>query len=263
MQRCAGINFVDELSFDSDLAPEIKPVRDSNTAVVDKHFYRPLLQLHFSFQSTIYFYLVSLSNMVSSRVKKSSLLSLALLGSLAAVINADEAPTLLRKRIESENKSLTEAKNEQRDLWDEVAAKAQFEDELDAYRDLQVMSMPSTPTMAPFQLPTLSPVICSGYSRENYLMQILSQVTDVNLLQNRLTPQGAAFHHMSKFDTYLQNPCNKDIPQRYGLLTLYFSTAGAQWTDNSGWTEEGNECNWIGVTCFQGVVTELDLGTSF
>ena len=67
---------------------------------------------------------------------------------------------------------------------------------------------------------------------------------------------------MTKFDPYLEEPCDKDIAQRYGLITMYYSTKGDDWTDNAGWLGEQNECQWLGITCSGGKVTDLELGKS-
>lgn len=188
-------------------------------------------------------------------------MQLACIGLALGTATADEheSATLLRKR-DSDN-----AKEAIGDLWDAVAAKAELEAEADSmYRDLAVMSMPnSRPTLPPYFLPTLSPVSCGGQSRDAYLLQILAQITDIDLLQNRLTPQGKAFEYMSKFDPYLADPCGKNIAQRYGLITMYYSTKGESWTVNDRWLSEQNECNWEGVDCSSGLVTELDLGECF
>lgn len=132
------------------------------------------------------------------------------------------------------------------------------------YRDLQRMSMapPAVPTMPPVFLPTLSPVSCGGQSREDYLLAILSQLTDVNVLQNRLTPQGKAFEFMALFDEYLSDPCGKNIPQRYSLLTLYYSTQGDNWTNKARWLSGQQECNWAGIDCVNNLVTNVNLGMS-
>ena len=51
--------------------------------------------------------------------------------------------------------------------------------------------------------------------------------------------------------------CTPDI---IGLMALYDSTDGANWTVNTGWGD-GDPClsAWYGVTCDTGVVTQLDL----
>ena len=36
--------------------------------------------------------------------------------------------------------------------------------------------------------------------------------------------------------------------QRYALATLYFATAGVQWTNNDNWVTAANECNWFGIS---------------
>lgn len=194
--------------------------------------------------------------------KKAILLPLALFGALAqaAVSTTDEQNAkLLRKRT-----ATTETKARSTgDIWDEVKAKAELEKEADSmYRDLQRMSMsPSPPTLPPNFMPTLAPVTCGGQSRADYLIMILAQVANVNLLRNRLTPQGKAYEYMTLFDEYLTDPCGKNVVQRFALLTLYFSTKGDNWTSKARWLSGEQECNWHGVDCVGNVVTNLNLGT--
>ena len=60
--------------------------------------------------------------------------------------------------------------------------------------------------------------------------------------------------------TSLAGVSYSQIPQieRDALVALYNSTDGANWTDNTGWLgEAGTECDWLGVTCSSGVVTQL------
>ena len=38
--------------------------------------------------------------------------------------------------------------------------------------------------------------------------------------------------------------------QRANLITLYYSTGGSDWTNNTGWLGPvGTECEWYGVAC--------------
>jgi hypothetical protein len=47
------------------------------------------------------------------------------------------------------------------------------------------------------------------------------------------------------------------LRQRYALATLYFS---GDWQNDNGWLSDSNECDWVGVTCQDGVlVTEVKL----
>ena len=52
-----------------------------------------------------------------------------------------------------------------------------------------------------------------------------------------------------------------EIPQAEceALVALYNSTDGANWSNNSGWLDTNTPCNWYGVTCSAGHVTELSL----
>ena len=48
--------------------------------------------------------------------------------------------------------------------------------------------------------------------------------------------------------------------ERDALIALYKSTDGANWKDNTGWLGEvGTECDWFGVVCLSGTVTQLIL----
>ena len=58
----------------------------------------------------------------------------------------------------------------------------------------------------------------------------------------------------------LAGPSYAQVPQieRDALVTLYNSTDGANWTDNTGWMGAvGTECSWFGVTCTNGSVSRL------
>ena len=48
-------------------------------------------------------------------------------------------------------------------------------------------------------------------------------------------------------------------PECAALVELYDSTAGASWTDNTGWLTDPDPCTWYGVTCAAGHVDTLDL----
>ena len=55
-------------------------------------------------------------------------------------------------------------------------------------------------------------------------------------------------------------PDSIQVPQteRDALIVLYNSTVGANWADNTGWMGEvGTECDWYGVTCSSGSVSEI------
>lgn len=43
------------------------------------------------------------------------------------------------------------------------------------------------------------------------------------------------------------------------LVALYNETGGTEWKDSSGWLSDSTPCNWLGVTCNKGTITELDL----
>lgn len=165
------------------------------------------------------------------------------------VLSDDAAKGLLRrKRITTEIKPPDAALHPQQsnveDLWEQEAAQA----ELDAERILQgylSMSVGPPPTPGP-------PLAClEGTTRENYFLDVLSPTTERVLLRDPTTPQGMAFDWMLNQDpVFAVDPCYyPTTEQRYGLLTLYFATNGAQWTNSSGWLGDSSECTWAGVVC--------------
>jgi hypothetical protein len=142
--------------------------------------------------------------------------------------------------------------------------------------------MPSTPTVAPTRervtpspsaapttpAPTITPrpspsptELCYDSTLEEFLLEILSPITNPSILQDPSTPQGMAFDYMVNDDPYLRNPCGKPtIEERYGLTTLYFATNGDSWTNREGWLGEEQECAWFGVECDENnLVTKLQL----
>jgi len=61
------------------------------------------------------------------------------------------------------------------------------------------------------------------------------------------------------------NPSYSQIPQseREALIALYYATNGDNWTNKTGWNGiAGTECDWYGVTCSGGDLTELSLSSN-
>jgi len=59
-----------------------------------------------------------------------------------------------------------------------------------------------------------------------------------------------------------QNDKNFCPTERNALRDFYYSTKGGEWTDSENWLDEyGNPCMmpWHGVSCKDGIVTELNL----
>lgn len=50
------------------------------------------------------------------------------------------------------------------------------------------------------------------------------------------------------------------VSECQALVSLYSSTNGDSWTDNTGWLVVGSDpCDWFGVACWSGSVTDVDL----
>ena len=88
---------------------------------------------------------------------------------------------------------------------------------------------------------------CVSTSRQDYLLGLLSPITEQSVLLDPTTPQGQAFAFIVGDESI--NVCQPSIPQRYGLSTLYYASDGTNWVENQGWIEDGvNECEWYNVT---------------
>lgn len=119
---------------------------------------------------------------------------------------------------------------------------------------------PSEPTSPG---PTTTPGSClDTTTREDYLLGLLSPITERSVLMDPTTPQGQAFAFILEDES--TDVCQQTILQRYGLSTLYYATDGANWVESQGWVEDGvNECEWYNVTCGEGLtVAEIRLGES-
>jgi len=118
------------------------------------------------------------------------------------------------------------------------------------------VEVPTTTTLPP-SLPPLSP--CET-EKENFLLEVLSEITDKSIFLDVDTPQGMAYSFLLE-----ETPsfvCTPTLMQRYGLSTFYFATGGANWTNNKGWLGPTQECDWYGVKCNESLFsTSLNLGT--
>ncbi|NJP06696.1 MAG: hypothetical protein HC837_14260, partial [Chloroflexaceae bacterium] len=46
------------------------------------------------------------------------------------------------------------------------------------------------------------------------------------------------------------------------LLALYTATDGDNWANNTSWGQDNYVCSWYGITCTDGSVTSLNLGSN-
>ena len=106
-----------------------------------------------------------------------------------------------------------------------------------------------------------SPTIdCSSLTREEAYQLVLLAVTDGPVLANPTTPQGMALRFLLNDDAAQLDPCEvPTLVQRYALATIYFSTDGEDWENNDRWLSGSDECNWYGIECSGGEVTDIDL----
>jgi subtilisin len=64
----------------------------------------------------------------------------------------------------------------------------------------------------------------------------------------------------SDVDTEICNSVNEiSQAQCETLLSFYMNTGGDSWSDNTGWNETNTPCDWKGITCNNGEITNLSL----
>lgn len=77
-------------------------------------------------------------------------------------------------------------------------------------------------------------------------------ITDEATLTAAGTPQNLALLKLQDLNPEL-DPNNLadriEITQKYVLNTLYFTTGGGFWVNNTGWTTASRSCDWFGIRC--------------
>jgi hypothetical protein len=134
------------------------------------------------------------------------------------------------------------------------------------------MSMTFSPTFAatPVAPPTASPMTSLPVTgapgappcdREPSLLESLSTITPIELLEDPSTPQGMAYDWLLNTDTETDVCTYASLEQRYAMATLYYSTGGSTWLDNTGWLSSSSECTWALAACDgEGALKSLELG---
>jgi hypothetical protein len=108
-------------------------------------------------------------------------------------------------------------------------------------------------------LPPLPPV-----ALPQELVQLLSSVSfdGGTALQTPSTPQNHAAIWLAN-NTNLDTYSDAKKIQRYVLATLFFSTNGDGWDNNTGWLTDEDECSWYNKAneafCVNGSILELDM----
>lgn len=113
-----------------------------------------------------------------------------------------------------------------------------------------VAPLPTAPISKPTTVPGVEPSCLIGKTRDEFFFDLLVPITSGRLLNDPSTPQGQAYDFLVNQDIFLEDPCQSTtIDQRFGLVTLFYSTGGDDWSNSSGWLGEEQECLWSGVTC--------------
>jgi hypothetical protein len=120
----------------------------------------------------------------------------------------------------------------------------------------------------------------SSIERITQILALLDSVADPALIRNNNVPQGQATTWLLTQDARQVCPDDPKILQRWTLAVVYFSTNGDSWfqcsanpnaVDNCGvsapfqgetrFLSSSNECQWAGLSCIDGCVTEIEFGT--
>ena len=220
--------------------------------------------------------------------------------SIGSSVDAAENQFLRRTRIEGPSDPIGSSADEETSgrrakpskamgsLWETASSVANLE--LEAERLLRWsptspsgdMSMPVRPPAGPEPMPTVPPIFSptpspaplppqtttpgdclQGRTREEYIFDLLSPVTDGALLNDPTSPQGMAFDFLANDDPYLSDPCvSSTVEQRFGLTTFYYALGGDGWNNSQGWLGQDPECLWFGINCLGGnpnIVTNVTL----
>lgn len=224
-----------------------------------------------------------------------------LCASIGSAVDAAENQFLRRTRIDRPSEPIGSSADEDasggnpratkamESLWETASFAANLEWE--AERLLQWspsspddgMSMPARPPAEPEPVPSQPPGFfptpspgsrppqpttpgdcLQGRTREEYIFDLLSPVTDGALLNDPTSPQGMAFDYLANEDPFLADPCTAStVEQRYGLTTFYYALGGDGWNNSQGWLGQDQECLWFGIYCLGGnpnIVTNVTLG---
>jgi Leucine-rich repeat (LRR) protein len=100
----------------------------------------------------------------------------------------------------------------------------------------------SAPTGAPSEAVPIDPNQKQAYDLLCPLIANCESLLDLE------TPQGTAFKWLTESELNVTDDLR--IIQRYALATLYYSTNGDLWTDNSDWVTDADECLWFSSSSY-------------
>jgi hypothetical protein len=129
----------------------------------------------------------------------------------------------------------------------------------------------------PTQSPTIEGCGISSNERITRILAILDDAADPTAIRNNIVPQGKATTWLLAQDERKVCPDDPKILQRWALAVVYFSTGGDDWLQCSGspsatdacgsvapflgkerFLSTSNECEWAGISCITGCVTEVE-----
>jgi len=140
----------------------------------------------------------------------------------------------------------------------------------DGSQPRQVLANSTRPTLSPIfspQAPTVAPTL--QMMPTNGVLELISSLLPDNQddLADPTTPSGQALDWLLG-NADLGSYSDRQIIQRFALATLYYSTAGDDWTNNDKWLSDESECSWYtsetsaAICTAQGDIDEIDLDTN-
>jgi len=104
----------------------------------------------------------------------------------------------------------------------------------------------------------------SPFTPRRKLIDIITRISGKHVFKNPSSPQYKSLcwwlSDLDSMEETLQD--NTALIQRYLLVLLYFSTDGDRWYNKNNWLQHGSECTWYGVSCYQGVVSTINLASN-
>jgi len=118
-----------------------------------------------------------------------------------------------------------------------------------------------SPTITASSMPTIEPAAANIVDFINNITFSANFIRYPVVALGNSTPEERAVHWLIQEDPLqLSVETEEDrarLTQRYALATLYFSTSGNEWRNNSDWLSDEDECTWYGLYCHTNTTTIL------
>lgn len=165
-------------------------------------------------------------------------------------------------------------------VGDPTAAPSSFPSAIPTTTPSNSPSTTAPTTEPPTMVPTFAGCGFSAESRVQAILSILDAVADPVLIRDGTSSQGLATQWLIEDDEFRICPDDDKLIQRWSMAVMYFSTGGPDWFQCSGdeaatdicgaedpfvgkqrFLSGVSECDWAGISCITGCVSEVEFGT--